>query len=88
MFCHRQYILLLVILYYVTIFCDGNDQFFIKSATPKKIPLLGKRNRNNNVDFEKFFLKASKSVPRIGRTENALQQVSMHFNIFFVFFLI
>lgn len=54
---------------------NGNDnQFFIKSATPKKIPLLGKRSKNNNMDFEKFFLKASKSVPRIGRTE---QQVDL-----------
>lgn len=24
-------------------------------------------NKNNNEEFEKFFLKASKSVPRIGR---------------------
>lgn len=70
--------LLVVVLYYLVFNSEVScsDQFFIKSASPKKIPLIGKRNKNNsNVDFEKFFLKASKSVPRIGRTENALKQV-------------
>lgn len=70
--------LLIVILYYaICFYSDVNcsDQFFIKSASPKKIPLIGKRNRNSNADFEKFFLKASKSVPRIGRTETGLEQV-------------
>lgn len=71
MYC--QFSLLFVILYYLVLFdnrvtCDEPVTFFIKAAKSKNIPRVGKRNKNaSNEDFEKFFLKASKSVPRIGR---------------------
>lgn len=78
-----RFSLLIAVVYYAVVFnseVNGSDQFFIKSASPKKIPLIGKRSKNvGNMDFEKFFLKASKSVPRIGRTGAALQQVKYSF---------
>lgn len=54
-------------------------KLFIKSATYKDLPKPTKRSRNNsNEDFEKFFLKASKSVPRIGRSESSTPTVSVN----------
>lgn len=76
----RLYSVVFVVLYYF-VFFNGEvncNELFLKSTPQKRVPDTAKRNRNtNNADFEKFFLKASKSVPRIGRTGNALQQVHL-----------
>lgn len=44
---------------------------FVRCQDNLELQRIEKRSRpqngNNNDDFEKFFLKASKSVPRIGR---------------------
>lgn len=56
----------------------GTNNFFLKSARGRVIPRISGRETNNNREMnplERIFLKASKSIPRIGRTQQSAMEV-------------
>lgn len=56
----------------------GTNNFFLKSAGGRVIPRISGRDANNRGmnPLERIFLKASKSIPRIGRTQQSAMEVS------------
>lgn len=56
---------------------SGTNNFFLKTARGRVIPRISGRDANNRGmnPLERIFLKASKSIPRIGRTQQSAMEV-------------